>query len=305
MNHKSPKIQITGIPSSSYFSRRKGAILTFGVFDGVHVGHQSLLSQMSIYSRKQNVPSVAIIFRPKPIEALGLGEPTPYLSSTDETVRALEEIGIDKVGVLKFTKRIALMPPRDFLTALKEQIPFCELWLGKEAKVGRGPEGKLREVSKFGKKLGYKLKIIDEDGSDITVNSILDCLESRDIRGASTQLSRPYKLSAYVFPDKIKQAEQLDYYSIVVPEFMYHPPDGYYYVRIVPVSYEGVKAKNDSKDGYGFLKIFSPRLSLRKTEMGLLFSEQYDFSDSFVRIEFLENIEMPTSVLEERLNQLA
>jgi hypothetical protein len=95
-------------------------VVTFGVFDGVRGGQRAMLAEVRNRARSLSAASVAIVFRPRPNEALGL-EPRPYLTD--------------------------------------ERVPVRELCLGERATIGRGPAGSLASVQEFALAAGFHLRV--------------------------------------------------------------------------------------------------------------------------------------------------
>src|SRR3990172_4932811 len=90
----------------------KDMLLTIGVFDGVHLGHKHLLSQLKERARERNLMSGVITFRQHPRAVLASRDELPYLTSLEEKVRLLKDEGIDKVITLSFTSELAKLSAR-------------------------------------------------------------------------------------------------------------------------------------------------------------------------------------------------
>src|SRR3990172_5848778 len=103
-------------------SPKKDMLLTIGVFDGVHLGHKYLLSQLKGQARKRNLLSGVITFRQHPRAVLASRDELPYLTSLDEKVSLLRNEGIDKVITLSFTKELAGLSAGEFVGMLKKHL---------------------------------------------------------------------------------------------------------------------------------------------------------------------------------------
>ena len=101
-------------------------VATIGAFDGVHRGHQGLLQQVRCVADARGMDAVAITFGTSPRRVLGMAE-APQLSTIDERISLLCQMGMDDVVMLNFTTQMAAMTARDFMQqVLKEQAHFLQ-----------------------------------------------------------------------------------------------------------------------------------------------------------------------------------
>ena len=84
-------------------SPRQDSILTIGVFDGVHLGHQYLLSKLAELSRKRNLSSLVVTFRQHPQQVLAPQTKLLFLTNLDQKINLLKKAGVEKVVILSFT----------------------------------------------------------------------------------------------------------------------------------------------------------------------------------------------------------
>ena len=91
------------------------AVATMGSFDGVHAGHRELLRQVTELAREKGVESVVMTFDPHPRFVLGTGEGLQMLSTIEEKAYLLEQMGIDSLVVIPFTKKFSLLSPKEFI----------------------------------------------------------------------------------------------------------------------------------------------------------------------------------------------
>src|SRR5262245_57948930 len=121
--------------------KSKPAIVTIGVFDGVHLGHLKLIRQAADRARALGLPSMAVTFEPHPDQVLFPERKLAHLSSPQERVEILHANGMDDVWVCPFTVEISRLEPEDFMRLVTERKPIAELWVGADFALGRGRRG--------------------------------------------------------------------------------------------------------------------------------------------------------------------
>src|SRR5262245_58456079 len=93
----------------------KGSVLTIGNFDGLHLGHRHLLSQVVEKAKELDLPTVAMVFDPHPAVVLRPEAPRGRLSSLDAMGRGLAELGISNLVIEPFTRDFSLLTGEEFL----------------------------------------------------------------------------------------------------------------------------------------------------------------------------------------------
>lgn len=171
------------------------AFVTIGAFDGVHRGHQVLLSQLVPAARAQEAMPVVVTFHPHPAVVLR-GIQTPYsLTSPDERARLLEQNGIEAVVTLPFTRELAAVGARDFALALKAHLGMREMWVGYDFALGRGREGDIPFLRRAGEELGFNLRVIDpvsQGEQAVSSSQIRLLLKEGAVDQAAQMLGRTY-----------------------------------------------------------------------------------------------------------------
>ena len=114
---------------------------TMGSFDGVHAGHRELLRQVTELAREKGVESVVMTFDPHPRFILGTGEGLQMLSTIEEKAYLLEQMGIDSLVVIPFTKQFSLLSPKEFIEQMVLQMGIGTLVVGYNHRFGHNKEG--------------------------------------------------------------------------------------------------------------------------------------------------------------------
>jgi riboflavin kinase/FMN adenylyltransferase len=140
--------------------------VAIGNFDGVHVGHQSILRKMVQQAHHEGLDAVVISFYPHPRYALS-GEHTPLLDTLRERVFQLSTLGIDRVHLIKFNQKFAKQSAEDFLTTLLTRISMRSLWVGEDFAFGYQRQGNINWLKKQSQEKSFALQIT----SDVLITS--------------------------------------------------------------------------------------------------------------------------------------
>ena len=173
------------------------SVVTIGKFDGVHRGHQHLVSVLLEHARKQELASVVVTLHPHPVTVLRPGTPITYLCSLEERVAHLQALGVDRVGVLSFTSELAQLSYRDFLALLVEQLELRLLLVGADFALGRDREGNVEALRALGAERGFQVEVLPllrESETKVGSGAIRDALARGDMEAMMPLLGRPFAL---------------------------------------------------------------------------------------------------------------
>ncbi len=177
-------------------------VLTIGMYDGVHLGHQELLSELIRRAKSMDGKTVLLTFSPHPRQVLQKGIDLKMLYLLKEKIRLLEQIGLDYVIIQPFTRTFARLSATEFVRDLLiNTLGMSELVIGYDHHFGRNREGSLSELSELSSLYGFRLSIVEaQKFSDITISStkIRNALLSGEIEKANSLLNRPYTITGMV-----------------------------------------------------------------------------------------------------------
>jgi|GEM_PF-14908 len=180
----------------------KPGVITLGNFDGLHVGHQTLVRQVVGRARELGGCGIVFTFHPHPLKILSPKACPPLISTYDEKVAMFQELGIDILLMIPFTPEIAAMSARDFAkTILKDTLNASEVYVGFNYRFGRGREGTVDTLRELGAELGFGVNEVREvavDGEVISSTKIRDLLRAGDVEHAARLLGRPYAITGRV-----------------------------------------------------------------------------------------------------------
>ncbi len=177
-------------------------VITIGAFDGIHRGHQRLLTRVREIAAERGGAGVLLTFEPHPQRVIAPGTAPPLLTTREEKLPLLQEYELDAVVILPFNREVSELGAEDFVRSiLVGRLGVKFLVLGHDHAFGqgrRGREGLLRELAP---ELGFELEVVDavrDNGKAITSTLIRRLLEVGDVGQAAAMLGRPYQLSGLV-----------------------------------------------------------------------------------------------------------
>jgi riboflavin kinase/FMN adenylyltransferase len=179
----------------------KDMLLTVGVFDGVHLGHKYLLSQLMERARKQDLLSGVVTFRQHPLEVLSPQTELPYLTSLDEKVSLLKNEGVEAVITLSFTPELAQLSAGQFVTLLKKYLRMRGLVIGPDFALGRNREGDADALRKLGQDMGFSVTVIAPvkvNGEVVSSTAIRNAIAKGNIERVTRLIGRPFSLQGRV-----------------------------------------------------------------------------------------------------------
>lgn len=183
-------------------NRSRPSIITIGVFDGVHLGHQTVLGGVVAEARKKGLSSVAVTFALHPSHILQKHDKTPHLMSLRHKLRYIAKAGIDICHVLYFDHDLASMPPERFIdNILLKRIRMVSLHVGEDFVFGRSASGDTRFLERMSAKYGFGLHVHRHlaVGNEIVSSTLIRRLiSSGEISRAQKFLGRPVSLMGRV-----------------------------------------------------------------------------------------------------------
>ena len=174
------------------------AFLTIGNFDGVHRGHQMLVSEMVEAAHLAGCGAGLLTFDPHPVAVLRPDLALPYLTSPEERADLLAALGLDFVLILPFDRATAALSAADFMRQIVARVPLCALWIGPDFALGRGREGSAARLGELGQELGYDVRVTpvyDWHGEPVRSSRIRSLLADDGAVGQAAELlGRPYEV---------------------------------------------------------------------------------------------------------------
>jgi len=175
----------------------KNAILTIGTFDGVHLGHQQIISQLKNTAQNVNGETVIITFHPHPRSVVGAyGGPVSLLNTVEEKIFLLNKAGINHLVIVPFTKEFANLTAEEYCKSfLYKYFKPHTVIIGYDHRFGKSRIGDYHLLEEIGLELGFDVKEIDEEIlNNVIISStrIRRALLDNDINTADEFLGYPY-----------------------------------------------------------------------------------------------------------------
>ncbi|MGB4974577.1 MAG: bifunctional riboflavin kinase/FAD synthetase [Cyclobacteriaceae bacterium] len=185
------------------FPKLNNAVVTSGTFDGVHIGHQRILSRLKEIAEKYKGETVVITFWPHPRLVLYPEENTlQVLNTFEEKAELLREQGIQHLLRIPFTKEFSQITSQAFIdNILVNQIGTKKLVIGYDHRFGKNREGSFEQLKLNSPQYGFDVEEIsrqDVDNVGVSSTKIRKALVEGDIETANHFLGRPYSISGRV-----------------------------------------------------------------------------------------------------------
>ncbi len=188
------------------FEGVKNAVVTAGTFDGVHLGHQKIISRLKEIAKEIDGETLLITYSPHPRTVLQPDSPVQLLNSLDEKLDLLEEFGIDHVLVIPFTKDFSRTTSIEFIRdILVNLIQTKKLVIGYDHQFGRNREGSFEHLKECAPLYGFDLEEIqaeDIDNVNVSSTKIRRALVEGDIEKVNSYLGHSYILKGVVVNGK-------------------------------------------------------------------------------------------------------
>lgn len=175
-------------------------VLTIGVFDGVHLGHQALIGRVVESARASGRRAAVVTFFPHPYAVLEHRAPY-YLTLIDEKLALFEQLGLDLSVVIEFTLETSRVRAASFVEQLVGRLHMTEMWVGHDFALGYKREGNVTFLRQAGRTHGFDVNELDAstlNGEIISSSRIREALRVGDVNTARLYLGRPFRLAGSV-----------------------------------------------------------------------------------------------------------
>lgn len=211
----------------------KPAAVALGVFDGVHLGHRQLFAALVQAAERRGLSPLALTLANHPLSVLRPDAEVRMLTSFHERMRLLSESGVEAVVPITFTREVAMLAPREFMTALRDCLGLAHFVAGPDVALGRNREGNLAAIIELGDELGYTVETVPQfaaDGVPVRSAAVRDALQAGDVDLAARLLGRPFVLDGPVVEGEGRGGGLLGYptANVGVGPLQALPADGVY-----------------------------------------------------------------------------
>lgn len=228
-------------------SRLPGPLfLAIGVFDGVHLGHQAVISTSAEHARAANGTPVVVTFDPHPEKILRPDKAPHLLTATSHKIALIRGLGVRHLLIIPFDKHFAAMEPEDFAQQLiQHSKPLREICVGHEWSFGKNRRGNLQLLTKLGTEFDFNvvgITPVSVNGEIVSSTRIRRAIEQGELQEAATMLGREYTiLGTVVHGDDLGKKIGFPTANLSAHSEQF-PPNGVYFseAKLDGVIYPGV-----------------------------------------------------------------
>lgn len=209
-------------------------VVTIGVFDGMHRGHQKLLAAASTCAAKLQVPSVLLTFDPHPLAVLRPDKMPPMLGTLQQRAALAAVHGTDHVLAMSFNAEISRLSPEEFFTEiLLDRLHAQAVVVGENFAFGYKASGTTTTLMELGEKYGVEIHVIDmlvDDNEVICSTLIRSLLREGDVRRANWALGRWFRVTGEVVRGAGRGGKELGFptANLYFPDSVALPKDAVY-----------------------------------------------------------------------------
>ena len=178
--------------------------LAIGVFDGVHLGHQAVISTSAEHARAANGTPIVVTFDPHPEKILRPEKAPHLLTATEHKIALIRTFGVGHLLIISFNKLFAATEPEDFVQQLVQHSnPLREICVGHEWSFGRNRRGNLQVLTKLGAEFHFNvvgIRPVTVNSEIVSSTTIRRAVEAGDLKKAAAMLGREYTILGTVVP---------------------------------------------------------------------------------------------------------
>jgi riboflavin kinase/FMN adenylyltransferase len=179
-------------------------VVTIGVFDGVHRGHQRIIALTAGMAESLELPMVVVTFDPHPAEVIRPGSHPTLLCTADRRAELLDGQGADAVCLLPFTLEFSRLGPEEFVhTVLVDRLHAAAVVVGKNFRFGHKAAGDVALLAELGEKYDFTAEgvpLLADGGVTVSSSGIRQKLADGDVAGAAGYLGRMHRVEGVVVP---------------------------------------------------------------------------------------------------------
>ena len=272
--------------SISELSKLRGPLfLAIGVFDGVHLGHQAVISTSAQHARAANGTPVVVTFDPHPEKVLRPKTAPHLLTATPHKIALIRDLGMAHLLIITFDKQFAATEPEEFVHELVEHSKSLrEICVGHEWSFGKNRRGNLKLLNQFGARFDFGvvgIPPVTVNGELVSSTTIRKAVETGDLAKAAQMLGREYTvLGTVVSGDNRGKKIGFPTANLSAHNEQF-PPNGVYFAE---AKLEGVIYPGVMNLGY------RPTVDTRKSERILeiyLFDFDHDIYGKDLEVRFI------------------
>jgi riboflavin kinase/FMN adenylyltransferase len=223
------------------------SVVTIGVYDGVHRGHQATIGHTVGRARELGLRSVVLTFDPHPAEVVRPGSHPAVLTEPGRKAELIEELGVDVLCVVPFTVEFSRLTAEAFVhDVLVEHLHAAAVVVGENFRFGHRAAGDVALLERLGRTFGFAVDGAPLVAADRTVFSstyIRACVDAGDVAAAAAALGRPHRVEGVVVRgDQRGRAIGFPTANVLCGRYTAMPADGVYAARLIRRGERGLAA---------------------------------------------------------------
>ncbi|MFA4917930.1 MAG: bifunctional riboflavin kinase/FAD synthetase [Thermodesulfovibrionales bacterium] len=212
-------------------------VLTIGNYDGVHLGHQKILSMVGKKAEEIGGTSMVMTFDPHPVKVIAPEKNVKLLTTPEEKARLIAKMGIDVLLFITFTKEFSQIAPDEFISEiLVKKLNIKEVIVGANYSFGKSKKGNIDLLRKRGKEFGFHATAVQDvmlHGNIVSSSSIRSLLLKGAVQDVITYLGRAYSILGTVIKGKGRGKSILNIPTAnITSPVEIAPKEGVYAVRV-------------------------------------------------------------------------
>ena len=215
---------------------RRGAVVTIGAYDGVHLGHRAVITEVRMRSAAQQAESIVVTFDRHPASVVRPDSAPPLLTDLAQKLELLADTGVDRTLVVRFDRARSEESAEDFVSEmLVDRLRARSVVVGHDFHFGKGRRGNVALLSEMGNRLGFDvlgMRLVGEDAGTEAVSStrIRRLLSEGAVEEVPPLLGRPHEVRGQVVHGDGRAGAELGFptANVAVPGDILLPADGIY-----------------------------------------------------------------------------
>jgi riboflavin kinase/FMN adenylyltransferase len=219
-------------------------VVTIGVIDGVHRGHQTLIRAAVAKAAELGVPCVALTFDRHPISIIDPDRAPAMLTTAAHQADLLAGLGVDAMMVLPFTRDMSEMSPRDFVkTVIVDGLHAAAVVVGTNFNFGYRASGNVDQLRELGRGYGYEViavSLVGDAGGNVSATKVREALTAGNVEQVRELLGHPYRADGVVVHGE-QRGRELGFptANLRMPDNAAIPADGVYAGRVIRLDRDG------------------------------------------------------------------
>ncbi len=180
----------------------KNPVITIGTFDGVHIGHKTILKEIVDHAKEVQGESILLTFEPHPRKVIFPDKPLQLLTPLEEKLELVKATGVDHIVVVPFTKAFANLTAEEYISDfLVKQFKPHSIVIGYDHQFGNDRKGDINLLKQLSEQYRYKVYEISAQlihDAAVSSTKVRKAVSSGDMTEAANMLGRPYSLTGEV-----------------------------------------------------------------------------------------------------------